>query len=1131
MAVDQRQALSAIKRFDQLIAYLRDELGWPINKDSFDDVDDLFYDFSAEELGIEPKTAAKIQEIKRLRPLSTKQPWGIFFVKFEPKKLPIVALRRILGQVARKKRASSNSSERTAWSADDLLFISNYGEGEERQISLAHFSQPNTSDLPTLRVLGWNNLDTPLHLDGVANELTQNLKWPEDDENLDLWRSSWSNAFKLGHNEVINTAKDLSIRLAELASNIRNRIKAALAIENEFGPLTKLMKAFQSSLVHDLSSDGFADMYAQTIAYGLLSARITDPSKKTVDDFTSHMRTSPFLKELMETFLHVGGRKGKADTTGIDFDELGVGDVIQLLDAANMEAVVRDFGDRNRQEDPVMHFFEGFLQVYDSQIRKDRGVFYTPQPIVSYVVRSVHELLQDKFGLADGLADTVTWGEMLKKHQNLKLPFLTNSQGEIKLISPDEPFVQILDPATGTATFIVETIEVIHQTLLAKWTKQGLSEVEKITAWNNYVPKHLLPRLHAYELMMAPYAIAHMKIGLKLSETGYKFESEERARVYLTNALEPWQEQIVIPDIEALAHEARAVNDIKRYKKFTIIIGNPPYAGHSANNDIRSIVDLVRDYTKDVPELLKPGQGKWLQDDYVKFIRYAQDLLLNSKIGIFGFVTNHSFIDNPTFRGMRSSLKDEFSFLHILDMHGNSTKREIAPDGSADENVFDIKQGVCITLATKLEMQAIQIKHSDLFGKRDSKYYALNNLSFKASNWKSIEARPSFYLFKPENGSLAIEYEKFFPLPLAMNLNGDPAPGIVTTHDEFAISWSKKEAMRKTRALLDSKDEAEARKEFRLCSQEQWNYDRAKAHLGSNDWEKNIGQILYRPFDQRWTVYDSNVAVHQRLRVTRHFFGKKNLAICVGKAGQVVGSGEWNLVSCTRNPVDFNFFYRGGACIFPLNLLPEDGNLTMFDDFQPNFSNSFLQALSLKVLDPSLPKKAIEMEPEKILGYIYAILHSPDYRKRYSDFLKIDFPKIPITKVHKLFLSLSSIGQELISLHLLESPTLHKFKTHFKGNGKIEVEKISWSDNTVWIDKNKTTGFAGVTEEVWNFHVGGYQVCHKWLKDRKEYILSEVDIEHYQKIIAALSASIDLMEAIDLTINEYGGWPLVFIEG
>jgi len=380
MPTDHRAVLAKIKRFDQLIAYLRDEMGWPIDSGDFEE---LTFEYTPEELGIDSASAAKIQEIKRLRPLSPRQPWGIFFVKFEPKKLPVVALRRILSQVALKKRASANSAERTAWAADDLLFVSNYGEGDERQISFAHFSQDRTkADLPILKVLGWNDRDTALHLDGVATELATKLSWPEDESNVDRWREKWRSAFTLRPDEVIKTSKALAVELAKLARRIRDRIRTVLAIETETGPVTKLMKAFQEALIHDLDANGFGDMYAQTIAYGLLSARVTNPKANTADGFAAQLPvTNPFLKELMETFLHVGGRKGKAGRgPGIDFDELGVSEVVELLDGANMEAVVRDFGDKNPQEDPVIHFYELFLKEYDAKKRMQRGVFYTPRP-------------------------------------------------------------------------------------------------------------------------------------------------------------------------------------------------------------------------------------------------------------------------------------------------------------------------------------------------------------------------------------------------------------------------------------------------------------------------------------------------------------------------------------------------------------------------------------------------------------------------------------------------------------------------------------------------------------------------------------------------------------------------------
>jgi hypothetical protein len=281
--------------------------------------------------------------------------------------------------VVLKKRASANSVERAAWAPDDLLFVSTYGRTEERQISFAHFSQEESRvDLPVLKVLGWDNQDTELHLDHIVDTLHEQLTWPADEDDTDAWRKTWRSAFTLRHREVITTSRVLAERLAELARAIRDRIQTALAIETEDGPLTTLMKTFREALVHDLDADGFADMYAQTIAYGLLSARIADPKASTVDDLAGHMRTNPFLRELMESFLQAGGRKGTDQhVSGIDFDELGVSEVVQLLDDANMEAVVRDFGDRNPDEDPVIHFYELFLKEYDAKKRMQRGVFYT----------------------------------------------------------------------------------------------------------------------------------------------------------------------------------------------------------------------------------------------------------------------------------------------------------------------------------------------------------------------------------------------------------------------------------------------------------------------------------------------------------------------------------------------------------------------------------------------------------------------------------------------------------------------------------------------------------------------------------------------------------------------------------
>ena len=1134
MPTDHRSALASIKRFDQLIAYLRSEMGWPIDGDDFEE---LTFEYTPEELGIDTKNAAKIQEIKRLRPLVPNQPWGIFFVKFEPKRLPVVALRRILSQVALKKRASANSAERTAWAKDDLLFVSNYGVGDERQISFAHFSTPtNGHDLPTLKVLGWDNLDTALHLDTVATELTEHLAWPKNDSDASAWREQWRAAFTLRHREVITTSRELSVRLAALARTIRDRITTAVAIETKRGPLNKLMKAFQAALVHDLDADGFADMYAQTIAYGLLSARIADPHKKTVDDFASHMRTNPLLRDLMETFLRLGGRHTKPSTEGINFDELGVAEVVEVLDNAKMDAVVRDFGDRNPREDPVIHFYELFLKEYDAEKRMQRGVFYTPRPVVSYIVRSVHALLQSEFGLKDGLADTATWEEMAERHEGLRIP---------NAISPDQSFVQILDPATGTGTFLVEVIDLIHKTLVAKWQEQEHGETKIAALWNEYVPEHLLPRLHGYELLMAPYAIAHLKIGLKLYETGYRFGSDERARVYLTNTLESAQEfsqgafDFAIP---ALANEAQAVNEVKRAGQFTVVIGNPPYSGHSTNKG-EWIANLIDDYKEGFPELRKPAQAKWLSDDYVKFIRFAQSLVERTGTGTVGFISNHSFLDNPTFRGMRQSLQQDFTKIFLLDLHGNSKKKEKAPNGGKDENVFDIQQGVAISLFVRRAIKKEEfgtVTHADLWGKRDTpadaKYDWLAARDVESTGWEALSPRSPLHLFAPRDEALIDEYEVAWPIPKIFSPSGDPAPGIVTTHDQFAISWTRKEATAKVERFLATTSEEEAREIWRLCSQDQWQYNRAKRELADDSWHGRLETILYRPFDLRVTVFDRNVAVHRRERVMRHMLAGPNCGLIATRQASV--DSGYSHVLASRFLVDNRCVYssRGIMFLMPLYVYPTKEHFG--SAHEPNLGRDFIKAVSSAIGLEFTPDGAGNLDtsfgPEDVFHYLYAVLHSPEYRRRYADFLKSDFPRIPLPAHRAVFSALIIPGARLVSLHLMEADN-RRIAPAFPRTGSNQVDQVRYAPPSsglpgcVWI--NREQYFESVEPEIWASTIGGYRPAEKWLKDRKGRTLSEDDIDHYRKIVAALTDTRRLMTEIDEVIGKHGGWPGAFQTG
>lgn len=485
--VDQ---LRSIQTFEQLIPFLEEDLHWPLPADQNYTIGDLTFEYTPEELGLEDDYAAKIKRIDQLRPLASGQPWGIFFVEFENKKLPIVVLRRILSHLVIKQRHSANPADRARWNAGDLLFISAFADegSAQREIAFAHFHQEQ-GDQPTLRVLGWDGGDTPLKLERVWGILKSRLRWPPNTRDHEAWRKQWAGAFRYKIGEQIRTADLLARELARVARNIRDAAMALMKVESAKGPLRRMHEAFRTALIHDLTQEGFADTYAQTITYGLLTAAISRTDRSAGADGTFVLAedihnmvpiTNPFLKEMLESFLRVGGR-GTSTQPGLDFDELGVQEVVEMLRSSDIDlpAVLEDFGNRNPGEDPVIRFYEDFLKAYNKELKIKRGVFYTPQPVVSYIVRSVHELLQTEFGLPDGLASTITWGEMAAQ---------TTSRGRTFTIpegtSPDSPFVVVLDPATGTATFLVEVIDVIFATLTERWKAERLTPAQQQEEWN-----------------------------------------------------------------------------------------------------------------------------------------------------------------------------------------------------------------------------------------------------------------------------------------------------------------------------------------------------------------------------------------------------------------------------------------------------------------------------------------------------------------------------------------------------------------------------------------------------------------------------------------------------------------------
>ncbi|MDO9585433.1 MAG: type ISP restriction/modification enzyme, partial [Syntrophales bacterium] len=888
--------------------------------------------------------------------------------------------------------------------------------------------------------------------------------------------------------------------------------------------------------------------YAQTIAYGLLAARLSRPMGIIAENVADMVPvTNPFLRDMLGTFLTIGGRKGK-----LDFDELGIQDVVDLLNSpdTHMEAILRDFGNRTRQEDPVIHFYELFLAEYDKKMKVKRGVFYTPQPVVSYIVRSVHELLQTEFGLADGLADTTTWGEMAARHAEIKIP---------DSVTPDTPFVHILDPATGTATFLVEVIDVIYKTMTAKWRKQGRLDLEFVQLWNEYVPKRLLPRLYGYELLMAPYAIAHMKIGLKLYETGYRFGSDERVQVYLTNALEPPQDfsDRLAFDAPSLAHEAYAVNAVKRGKRFTVVIGNPPYSNFGQLNRIPFILNLLKDYKRGLNE-----KKLNLDDDFIKFLRLGQYCISQAQSGVLGMITNNTFIDGATRRCMRASIAESFDAIRIVDLHGNSIERETAPDGSVDQNVFDIQQGVAICLFSRLrssdDTRCTRAGHVDVFGLRNDKYRHLGTKSIINDNFQGCDITPPFYRFQPFDMEGRSEYDSYTPLDRIFLVSGS---GVSTDRDDLCFDHDPAELADRMRTAFDGRFGREFADQFRIKDSSSYDLTR-RLRIGSFD-NRAIRKCLYRLFDVQWLYYEPGFTSRPAWDVMQHLIDG-NVALLAKRQAR---DGDYNWFFVVKGLVVnglFSIDNKGREQAFPLYLRPDTraSQRTLIGEQTLNLRNEFVKEMSA-LLGPqsgpwSLPKG---VTPEELLHYAYAVFHSPTYRTRYAEFLKIDFPRLPLTSSLDLFRNLARLGSELVALHLVEAPVqtgisirhdetggwTYAYATpppvRITFNGPVEpvVEKVGWSDDTVWIDAVKpnkgvadvdvtgTVGFRGVPEEVWNFHIGGYQVCQKWLKDRKGRTLDADDLVHYHRIVVALHETIRLMAEIDRVIAVHGGWPEAFM--
>ncbi|AOY43634.1 type ISP restriction/modification enzyme [Psychrobacter pacificensis] len=933
--------------------------------------------------------------------------------------------------------------------------------------------------------------------------------------------------------QTIKSAQRLAVLMAGKARLLEHTLYQALISDehsDDNSDLRAQFETFKGVLIHDLTPADFADIYAQTLAYGMFAARLHDD---TLDTFSRQEaaelipKTNPFLRKL---FSHVAG---------IDIDpriKTTVDNLADVFRATDVAAILKNFGKTTQTQDPIIHFYETFLAEYNPKLRKQRGVWYTPEPVVKFIVRAVDDILKSEFDLADGIADT----SKIEIEKQTQTPDSRTKTG-YKMVKELVHKVQILDPATGTGTFLAAIIQHIFH-----------SQFENMGGiWSSYVEQDLLPRLHGFELLMASYAMAHLKLDMLLADTGYEPIKPKRMQVYLTNSLEEHNPDTGTLFAGWLSAEANEANAIKRDAPVMVVIGNPPYSGVSQNNG-KWISDLIEDY-KYVDGEHFNERKHWLNDDYVKFIRYGQHFIEKNGEGILAFINPHGFLDNPTFRGMRWHLLNTYDKIFTIDLHGNTKKKEAAPDGSKDENVFDIMQGVSINFfiktGKKKQGELGKVFHYDLFGKRDAKYNFLSKKHIGKISFDELLSDRPYFFFKPRNNMGVENYSTGFKVDELVKIN---SIGFVSANNNLNISFDEIEQKNKIEDIL-TLDEKEWRVKYnRMKDAQSWKYIWAKQDAAKNK-HLPIIPVSYKPFDIRYSLYTGNsggLYARPVNEVMQHLFLKENYALVVSR--QCVSN--WRYIFISNLIGDFNLTGTAGrfgsGYFMPLYLYNQD-SLT-----QSKLLNSDSKYQETPVRTPNLDPEIVadiakgigltftnEKEeiagtfaPIDILDYIYAVLHSPTYRETYKEFLKIDFPRVPYPSDVDIFWQLVALGGELRRIHLLESPKLAA-QTKALGIGYpvggdnavtrkmtktsvgFEPDEVDSSIGKVWL--NDTQYFTNVPLIAWEFYIGGYQPAQKWLKDRQGRTLDISDVKHYMNIIAALSLTNELMQQID-DINVVG---------
>lgn len=901
--------------------------------------------------------------------------------------------------------------------------------------------------------------------------------------------------------ESIKSGKRLALIMGAKARRIRDRINRKFTDEDiKADELNKIYNAMRDLLVHDLTREKFADMYAQTLVYGLFVARYGDKTKETFSREEARdlvPASNPFLRDFFE---HIAGARFDKDLAQI-VDELceafRVSDVHLLV-----QKHLRLFEVEN-DKDPIIHFYEDFLKEYDPAERKKMGAYYTPIPVVKFMIRQVDEILKTEFGLQKGLADTakidhtvVDTGGKKYKHQIHR--------------------VQVLDPAVGTATFLNEIIKYVHK---------GFAGQEG--RWPAYAETELIPRLHGFELMMAPYTIAHLKLGMILQDSGVK-NLGKRLGVYLTNTLEEGDTKqadlfAAFGLAETISHEAAEAAKIKYERPIMVVIGNPPYSGVSSN-ETDYANSLIAKYKVEPGGKQKLQERKhWLNDDYVKFIAFAEDMVTKNGEGIVAMITNNGYLDNPTFRGMRWHLASTFDKIYVLDLHGNAKKNETTTDGSKDANVFDIMQGVGIILAVKTgnkksKNKLAEVYHADIYGTRQYKF----DMLAKMPPWQQLQLDTKSLYFVPKDMSGHAEYEAGVSVNEVFVVSSS---GVLTARDNVVIDIDRDALLARMRKIADTSISDDVTREWLFPGKRAgkylagdsrgWQLSKAREIIGKQNIEENIKKINYRPFDSRYVYYVPEMIDWGRFSLMSNYY-KDNIGLLFSRMTKGRDFAHVQVTDKISEVIYLSPLTGTNAFNAPLYIYHEDGSRT------PNFDQAKLKELLSELgpycytnerSDRSEPPEEFWIIAIDVFDYIYGVLHSPSYRKKYKEFLKIDFPRIPKPQSAQEFAHYFVLGRELRNLHLMQHPCLDTFDTAYPIVGTDEVVKLIYENGKVFI--NDTQYFGNVPKVAWDYYIGGYQPAQKWLKDRRSRKLSNDEIEHYQKIIKILAETDKLMKQLD----------------